>query len=51
MILYEKNFSQYKLVSTWYNRVGEVPEVKSIQDEWSKLVPLMVRTLKGVPIK
>ena len=32
MILYEKSFSQYTLISTWYHRVAEVPEVKAIQD-------------------
>lgn len=27
---YEKSFADYKLTTSWFNRVGEVPEVKAI---------------------
>ena len=51
MILYEKSFSQHKLIYAWFNRVGEIPEVKQIQEEWQKLTPALINTIKNVPIQ
>lgn len=51
MTYYEQSFSDFQLTSNWYNRVGEVSEVKAITQEWLKLVPTIVSNLKAVPIK
>lgn len=51
MIYYEKPFSDYQLTTGWYNRVAEVDEVKAITQEWLKLAPAIIQTLKAVPIQ
>jgi glutathione S-transferase len=51
MIYYEKTFSDYQLTTSWYNRVAEVDEVKAITQEWLKLAPTVIQTLKSVPVK
>jgi glutathione S-transferase len=51
MIVYEKSFSQYKLITSWYNRVAEVPEVRALHQQWAEeRAPKVTQTLKSATI-
>lgn len=48
--VYERSFSHFKLISQWFARMLEVPEVKEIHQQWQQVAPEVIKTLKSVPV-